>query len=439
MIQIEELYKLYQKCSGISTDSRKITEGTMFFALKGANFDGNDFALSALEAGARYAIVDRSTLDGVSVKGRRFCIVVENALTMLQQLASYHRSRFDIPLIGITGTNGKTTTKELVSAVLSRRYNTVSTRGNLNNSIGVPLTLLGIGERTQMCVVEMGASAPGDIAELVNVAHPTCGIVTNVGKAHLQGFGSIEGVTKTKGEMYDYLRQNGGTVFYNADNSNLKEMVARRNGLIARKYGVSFQNVEILPVSADQPYLSMKLSDGVIVNTHLVGSYNADNVMAALSVASYYDVKRSDAIKAIENYIPSNYRSQMVVTGHNTLIVDTYNANPTSMYASLDNFRNSKFEGKTLILGDMLELGEDSVKEHMDILNLACTISSEIYLVGYNFSEAVKMSLPDPDFVHSFGSMDTLKDYLASRPLEGRIILIKGSNGMHLEKIIEVL
>ena len=311
MISVEELYALYKRCSGITTDSRNIKDGVMFFALKGEKFDGNDFALEALKSGARYAIVDRFLLEGTAYRGRK-CIVVENSLAMLQSMAAYHRRQLDIPVIGITGTNGKTTTKELVAAVLAKKYDVVATRENFNNHIGVPLTLFRLDERSEIAVVEMGASAPGEIAELTRIVQPTCGIITTVGKAHLQGFGSLEGVKKAKGELYDILRQRGGTVFYNADNEHLCEMVSHRQGLRTRKYGVKEQGVKILPATPDNPFLKMEFEkDGrtVTIATRMIGAYNADNVMAALAIGEYFEVPFGKAMAAIEAYSPSNNRS----------------------------------------------------------------------------------------------------------------------------------
>ena len=440
MISVEELYALYKKCTGITTDSRKIEEGVMFFALKGEKFDGNDFAEAALKAGAKYAVVDRFLLEGTSYKGRK-CIVVENTLTMLQKLAAYHRSQFDIPVVGITGTNGKTTTKELVAAVLSRKYNLVATQANFNNHIGVPLTLFRINEKTEMAVVEMGASAPGEIAGLVQVSQPTCGLITCVGKAHLQGFGSFEGVKKAKGELYDYLRQKGGRVFYNADNEHLCDMVAHRPGLCLRKYGVKYQNVTVFPATAEEPFLKLELTYRdklTTIHTHLVGDYNADNVMAALCVGEYFDVPYADTVKAIESYVPSNSRSQLVKTKHNTLIIDAYNANPSSMRAALDNFANTGFPGKTLMLGDMLELGEDSAAEHLDILNRALEVAGTVYLVGGEFGRAAKKA-GGKDRVKCFPDIQALKDYMTEHPVEGATILIKGSNGNHMQEVVPAL
>lgn len=441
MISVEDLYALYKRCSGITTDSRNIKDGVMFFALKGEKFDGNDFALEALKSGARYAVVDRFLLEGTSYRGRK-CIVVENSLEMLQSLAAYHRRQIDIPVVGITGTNGKTTTKELVAAVLSRKYDIVATQDNFNNHIGVPLTLFRLDERTDIAVVEMGASAPGEIAELTKVVQPTCGLITSVGKAHLQGFGSFEGVKKTKGELYDILRQRGGTVFYNADNEDLCEMVSHRQGLRTRKYGVHEQGVRILPATAEAPFLRLEMErDGktVTINTHLIGGYNADNVMAALAVGDFFDVPFAKAIAAIEAYTPSNSRSQLVKTKANTLIIDAYNANPSSMKAALDNFAETDFPGKTLMLGDMLELGQESSEEHRSVLSRAMEVAPLIFVVGEEFSRASRTLHADPRQVKAFPDIDALKASIQDNPLKDRTILIKGSNGIRMPKVVEAL
>lgn len=441
MISVEDLYALYKRCSGITTDSRNIKDGVMFFALKGEKFDGNDFALEALKSGARYAVVDRFLLEGTSYRGRK-CIVVENSLEMLQSLAAYHRRQIDIPVVGITGTNGKTTTKELVAAVLSRKYDIVATQDNFNNHIGVPLTLFRLDERTDIAVVEMGASAPGEIAELTKVVQPTCGLITSVGKAHLQGFGSFEGVKKTKGELYDILRQRGGTVFYNADNEDLCEMVSHRQGLRTRKYGVREQGVRILPATAEAPFLRLEMErDGktVTINTHLIGGYNADNVMAALAVGDFFDVPFAKAIAAIEAYTPSNSRSQLVKTKANTLIIDAYNANPSSMKAALDNFAETDFPGKTLMLGDMLELGQESSEEHRSVLSRAMEVAPLIFVVGEEFSRASRTLHADPRQVKAFPDIDALKASIQDNPLKDRTILIKGSNGIRMPKVVEAL
>ncbi len=441
MITVEELYALYKRCSGITTDSRNIKDGSMFFALKGEKFDGNDFALDALKAGARYAIVDRFLLEGTSWRGRK-CIVVENSLNMLQEMAAYHRRQLDIPVIGITGTNGKTTTKELIAAVLSKKYDVVATQENFNNHIGVPLTLFRIDDRTDMAVVEMGASAPGEIAQLTRIVQPTCGLITTVGKAHIEGFGSFEGVKKAKGELYDILRQRGGVVFYNADNEHLCEMVSHRPGLCTRRYGVREQGVEILPATAESPFLQLSLEhDGkpVRIRTNLVGAYNADNVMAALSVGEAFEVPFAKAVAAIEAYSPSNSRSQLVRTKNNVLIVDAYNANPSSMRAALDNFAATDFPEKVLMLGDMLELGQESSEEHRAILQRACEVAPVIFLVGEEFARASRTLHTDPRQVASFPDIELLKAYVEEHPLTGKTVLIKGSNGNHMQQAVKAL
>ena len=441
MIAVEELYELYKKCSGITTDSRQIKDGVMFFALKGEKFDGNDFAEDALKAGAKYAIVDRFLLEGTAYKGRK-CIVVQDSLAMLQKLAAYHRKQFDIPVVGITGTNGKTTTKELVTTVLAQKYNVVATQANFNNHIGVPLTLFQLNEHTELAVVEMGASAPGEIAGLTQIVQPTCGLITTVGKAHLQGFGSFEGVKKTKGELYDHLRQKGGMIFYNADNPDLCEMISHRTGLCTRRYGVREQGVRILPATGETPYLRLEMEqDGkpVTVSTHLIGDYNADNVMAALAVGTYFEVPFRRMVSAIEAYTPSNSRSQLVKTERNTLIIDAYNANPSSMKAALNNFAGTDFSNKVLMLGDMLELGEDSAAEHLAVLRQAVATADRVFLVGSEFTAAAQALQGADAEVRSFPDIETLKEYVTEHPLEGCTILIKGSNGKHMPRVVDAL
>ena len=439
MISVEELYELYKKCSGITTDSRQIKEGVMFFALKGEKFDGNDFAEDALKAGAKYAIVDRFLLEGTAYKGRK-CIVVQDSLAMLQKLAAYHRRQFDIPVVGITGTNGKTTTKELVSAVLAKSYNLVATQANFNNHIGVPLTLFRFDEHTEMAVVEMGASAPGEIAELTQIVQPTCGLITTVGKAHLQGFGSFEGVKKTKGELYDHLRQKGGMVFYNADNPNLCEMVSFRPGLCTRKYGVKEQGVRILPATAESPYLTLEMEqDGstVTIATHLIGDYNADNVMAALAVGNYFHVPFHRMVEAIEAYTPSNSRSQLVKTERNTLIIDAYNANPSSMAAALANFSMMNHTSKWALLGDMRELGGASLEEHVKTLR-SLSADWNACLVGEEFRKAAAAA-GTPPAVRLFPDSEALAAWLHENPVSSALVLVKGSRGIMMEKVLKEL
>lgn len=445
----------------MTTDSRTLKGGEMFFALKGDNFDGNEYALKALESGARYAVVNASSEVAASYAGlpvdlAERLIVVEDTLKTLQELARWHRSMTfvdgkPLTVIALTGTNGKTTTKELVREVLSVNYRVTATEGNLNNSIGVPLTLLKINSETQIAVVEMGASHPGDIKELVDIALPNFGLITNVGKAHLLGFGSFEGVMNTKGELYDYLRRTSDKVFLNVDNPYLCRMASDR-GLhhdperadsLVIPYGLEYAGAKVLPSDGQHPYLRVVLPpDGgsdtpVCVSTNLVGAYNADNVMAALAVGAYFGVPADEAVKAIEAYVPSNNRSQMNRTERNVLIVDAYNANPTSMSAALDNFANVLSDYKVAMLGDMLELGEDSLKEHEAVIAKASSLGlAGVFFVGKEFI-AASGSRYDPEVY--FETSDQLAIWLERHPLDGATVLIKGSRGTRMEKVIPML
>ena len=445
-MQIIDIYNKYKECGSVTTDTRTLKGGEMFFALKGENFDGNEYALKALEAGARYAVVNDDSQ--VAASGDPRLVVVEDTLKTLQELARWHRSMTfvdgkPLTVVALTGTNGKTTTKELIRAVLSVRYNVTATEGNLNNSIGVPLTLLKINPETQMAVVEMGASHPGDIKELVDIALPNYGLITNVGKAHLLGFGSFEGVMATKGELYDYLRRTSDKVFLNVDNPYLCKMASDRNlqsdperpYSLVISYGLDYQGFKVLPSDAEHPYLRISAGDSVI-NTNLVGSYNADNVMAALAVGQQFGVSFEEAVKAVEAYVPSNNRSQMTRTDRNILIVDAYNANPTSMAAALDNLSSTVAEKKVVMLGDMLELGEDSLKLHSEVVErLSAMDLSLVCLVGGEFSKVCQGN----DAVHCFATSDELAGWLSENPVEGAIVLVKGSRGTRMEKVIPVL
>ncbi|MBO5815173.1 MAG: UDP-N-acetylmuramoyl-tripeptide--D-alanyl-D-alanine ligase [Bacteroidales bacterium] len=447
-MEIIGIYKKYKECSGVSTDTRSLKGGEMFFALKGENFDGNEYALKALESGAAYAVVNKDSAAGDSDDPR--LIKVSDTLKTLQELARWHRSMTivngkPLTVIALTGTNGKTTTKELIREVLSVKYNVTATEGNLNNSIGVPLTLLRINAETELAVVEMGASHPGDIKELVDIALPNYGLVTNVGKAHLLGFGSFEGVKKTKGELYDYLRRTSDKVFINADNPHLCQMASERNlqsdperpYSLLIPYGLVYQKAVVLPSSPEQPFLHISLS-GKVIETNLVGSYNADNVMAAIAVGNHFGVSLDEAAAAIAAYRPSNNRSQMVRTLRNILIVDAYNANPTSMEAALKNFAALQAEHKAVLLGDMLELGEDSFSEHLRIAKMALESGFEIVcFVGAEFRKAME-SLPHSDAL-AFNTSADLASWLSEHPLEKFSCLIKGSRGTRMEKVIEML
>lgn len=447
-MEIIGIYRKFKECSGVSTDTRSLKGGEMFFALKGDNFDGNEYALKALESGAAYAVVNKDSVAG-AVEDPRL-VKVDDTLKTLQELARWHRSMTivngkPLTVIALTGTNGKTTTKELIREVLSVKYKVTATEGNLNNSIGVPLTLLKINSQTELAVVEMGASHPGDIKELVDIALPNYGLVTNVGKAHLLGFGSFEGVKKTKGELYDYLRRTSDKVFINVDNPHLCQMASERNlqsdperpYSLLIPYGLGYQKASVLPSSPSQPFLRISLS-GKVIETNLIGSYNADNVMAAIAVGAQFGVSFDEAAAAIAAYVPSNNRSQMVRTERNTLIVDAYNANPTSMEAALKNFAALQADHKAVLLGDMLELGEDSVAEHIRIASMALDAGFEtVCFVGSEFRKAVSNVAPSAAIV--FDTSAELASWLSDHPLTGFSCLIKGSRGTRMEKVIEML
>ena len=578
IMQIIDIYNKFKQCGAVTTDTRTLKGGEMFFALKGENFDGNEYALKALEAGAAYAVVNAGSVAGQADDPR--LIKVEDTLKTLQELARWHRSMTfvdgkPLTVVALTGTNGKTTTKELIRAVLSVKYNVTATEGNLNNSIGVPLTLLKINSDTQIAVVEMGASHPGDIKELVDIALPNYGLITNVGKAHLLGFGSFEGVMATKGELYDYLRRTSDKVFLNVDNPHLCRMASERNlqsdperpyslvikeliravlsvkynvtategnlnnsigvpltllkinsdtqiavvemgashpgdikelvdialpnyglitnvgkahllgfgsfeGVMATKgelydylrrtsdkvflnvdnphlcrmasernlqsdperpyslvipYGVDYQGFVVLPSDAGYPYLRISHPSGVI-STNLVGAYNADNVMAAIAVGAQFGVTFEDAVKAIEAYVPSNNRSQMVRTDRNVLIVDAYNANPSSMEVALNNLSLVAAESKAAFLGDMLELGEDSQILHKEVVSKLLSMNlSLVCLVGKEFAKACE----GVDQVSCFESSDALAAWLKENPVSGTTVLVKGSRGTRMEKVIPEL
>lgn len=449
-MEIIGIYSKFRQCEAVSTDTRALKGGEMFFALKGENFDGNEYALKALEAGAAYAVVNKDAAVAASDDPR--LIKVDDTLKTLQDLARWHRSMTivdgkPLTVIALTGTNGKTTTKELIREVLSVKYRVTATEGNLNNSIGVPLTLLKITPETQLAVIEMGASHPGDIKELVDIALPNYGLITNVGKAHLLGFGSFDGVKKTKGELYDYLRRTSDKVFINVDNPHLCQMASERNlqsdpersYSLLIPYGLDYQGAEVLPSSPEHPFLRISFpSSGKVIETNLVGSYNADNVMAALAVGQQFGVSFDEAAAAISAYMPSNNRSQMLRTERNTLIVDAYNANPTSMEAALKNFANLQAESKAALLGDMLELGEDSLAEHIRIASMALTsVTGTVCFVGKEFRQALQ-NLPD-SLAHSFDTSAGLAQWLCANPLSGTAVLIKGSRGTRMENVIESL
>lgn len=445
---IRSLHGIFLQCGKVVTDSREIEGGELFFALKGERFDGNAFAASAIEKGASYAVVSDPV---VAASDETRCLLVGDTLKALQDLARYHRASLSVsgnrsgtlPVLALTGTNGKTTTKELIRAVLSSRYNVLATEGNLNNHIGVPLTLLRLAPQHDMAVIEMGASAPGEIAALCRIALPNYGLITNVGKAHLAGFGSFEGVKRAKGELYDYLQRTADRAFVNMDNPDLRGMASSRPDLSTIPYGLEYSGSSVLPSCASEPYLSVKLSGGNIVRTHLIGAYNADNVMAAIAVGGYFGIPEEEAAAAIGAYVPSNKRSQLEKRGSNTYILDTYNANPTSMSAALDNLASMQAGKKAVMLGDMLELGEDSLREHEAVVRKVASLAPRYaFFVGKEFSSAIACedisSLLDESGIKSFvfQNSDELASYLRSHPLDDTLILVKGSRGMKMEKIL---
>ena len=443
-MDIKELYKLYQQHPCITTDSRDCPEGSIFLALKGESFNGNKFAESALEKGCAYAIIDEPEYK----KDERF-IVVKDCLQTFKDLAREHRRQYDIPVIGITGTNGKTTTKELIRAVLSECYNVMATEGNFNNDVGVPKTLFRLNDSHDIAVVEMGASHPGDIKTLVETAEPNSGLITNVGRAHLQGFGSFEGVCKTKGELYDFLISHDAPLFVNRDNEYLMEMVNSKssNGKSPDiyYYGQS-DNPDILirgEVLSCAPFLKFRwreqdadagyTSEWQTIQTHLIGAYNLDNMLAAITIGYVNNIPFEQINHALESYVPTNNRSQLTETEKNHLIVDAYNANPTSMKAAIDNFRLMEVSPKMAILGMMGELGDVSQEEHQKIIALlqeACF--DEVWLVGAEFQKAVSP-------FRTFANVDEVKAAIAEVQPAGRYILIKGSNSTHLYELPALL
>lgn len=418
MEEISELYSRFEECSGVVTDSRMITPESMFFALHGTSFDGNRFAAEAIAKGARYAVVD-SDLPAAENPGlaERF-IRVDDTLASLQSLAREHRRHLAIPIISIAGSNGKTTTKELVAYVLAEKFAVSATRGNLNNHIGVPLTLLAMTRQTEFGVVEMGASACGEIALLASIAEPNYGIITNIGRSHLEGFGGVEGIRRGKGELFDFLAENGGTAFIPRENEVLSEMAAERQGMAVESY-------------------STDIADGF--ESRLEGDYNRLNIAAAVEVGLYFGVDRERIAAAIAEYIPSNNRSQRVVTKRNTLIVDCYNANPSSMAVAIGNLRNDDSQHKMLILGDMLELGEWSAEEHRRIAEMALAVADAgIVSVGEQFAKAAA-ELGCGERWRAFASTDEAAAYLQTAEIGNRKILIKGSHKWALENLVGIL
>ena len=440
-MDIKELYKLYQQHPCITTDSRNCPEGSIFLALRGESFDGNMYALQALEKGCSYAIVDEDIDEPSS-----HLLKVDDCLQTFKDLAREHRRQFNIPVVGITGTNGKTTTKELIRAVLSECYNVMATEGNFNNDVGVPKTLFRLTDEHDIAVVEMGASHPGDIKTLVETAEPNCGLITNVGRAHLQGFGSFEGVCKTKGELYDFLVSHDCPIFINRDNEHLMQMIQERGQQPDLYFYGQSDNQDILirgEVVSCAPFLKFRwreqdaeagfVSEWMEVQTHLIGAYNLDNMLAAITVGYVNNIPFEQINHALENYVPTNNRSQLTETEKNHLIVDAYNANPTSMKAALDNFRLMEVSPKMAILGKMGELGDVSDEEHQKIIKLLEEARfDEVWLVGEEFQKANSR-------FRTFANVDEVKAAIAQEQPQGRYILIKGSNSTHLYELPALL
>ncbi len=433
---MEALYQKYLACGGrVTTDSRAIAGGEIFFALRGENFDGNDYAARALESGAAWAVVN----DDAGLPADARFIRVADPLQTLRDLAIWHRRHVrdgKLPVLGLTGTNGKTTTKNLIAAVLARKYRVTATKGNLNNDIGVPLSLLSITPETEIAVIEMGANHPDDIAKLVRVSQPDYGLITNVGRAHLLGFGSFEGVKAAKGELYKWLGSHRGSViFLNEDDPDLREMAAKQP-CHTFGYGIATQGAQILPATPEEPFLRIQLGPELIC-TQLVGAYNATNVLAALAVGDYFGVPRADTIAAIAAFAPDNNRSQMVRTQANTLIVDAYNANPSSMRAALDNFRHVQAPRKLALLGDMRELGEESLSEHQKVVRQLRGDGLQACLVGEEFRRALESLAPGDE--PWFADSAALAAHLAAHPVRDAVVLVKGSRGIQMEKVLPVL
>lgn len=430
---MKHLFSLFDETKGVCTDTRKLYKNCLFICLSGANFDGNVFARNALEGGAKYVIADdASVCDDVHI------FYVENTLIFLQLLANWHRNKFNIPFIGITGSNGKTSTKELINCVLSQKYNTLATTGNLNNHIGVPLTLLQLNETHEVAIIEMGANRFKDIEELCAIAEPTHGIITNIGKAHLEGFLNFEGVLKTKRELYDAVSKVGGSIFYNSDDSVL---IAN---LPANTQNFGYGTSESSEIQGDlvklSPFVSLKWKSKThqsgVIETQMIGKYNFYNFLAAVCIGVNFDISPEKISTAIASYTPSNNRSQICKTAFNTLILDAYNANPTSMRSALESFALTENPSKLAILGDMFELGAESPQEHINIIELANSLGLTCYFVGTRFYDARITNLPRFQF---FKSKEDLKSSLQNNPVNGHLILLKGSRSVGLEELVEKL
>ncbi|MFK5959563.1 MAG: UDP-N-acetylmuramoyl-tripeptide--D-alanyl-D-alanine ligase [Lutibacter sp.] len=418
-MNIEQLYKLYSQKYLVDTDTRKIRKGSIYFALKGENFNGNKFAVEALNKGANYAIVDE-----IKPNIHSKIIVVKNVLETLQQLANFHRKKLNIPIISLTGSNGKTTTKELINSILSQKYNTTATIGNLNNHIGVPLTLLSMTPKTEIGVVEMGANHLKEIEFLCAICEPNYGYITNFGKAHLEGFGSVEGIIEGKSELYNFLRNTKGIAFLNEDDKIQLKQATRTKSITFNKNIIQF-------IEAN-PFVKTQFKN-TIIESNLIGKYNYNNIAAAIAIGNYFKISKESIKNAIENYIPTNNRSQIIEKGSAKIILDAYNANPSSMLAALENFNQLKGDNKIVFLGDMFELGNDSEKEHQKIADLAISFNfKKVYLIGKAFSTT---SVKKAFVYNSFEAFQTSNKYFK---IDNTTILIKGSRGMALERVLDL-
>jgi UDP-N-acetylmuramoyl-tripeptide--D-alanyl-D-alanine ligase len=429
-MQIAEIYEKFKESKGVTTDTRKIGEGQMFFALKGEKFNANNFAEQALAQGASYAVVDE-----IEHAQNPQCILVNDVLETLQKLANFHRKTFNIPVIGLTGSNGKTTNKELLVRVLSKKFKVHATKGNLNNHIGVPLTLLEMPIDTEMAVIEMGANHQKEIAMLSAICEPTHGFITNLGKAHLEGFGGEEGVRKGKGELFDFLKDSGGTTFVNQTDEKLVSLVKEKNMLLVVYYGA---DGFALKMTAESPTVSFQIPDNEqTYTTHIGGKYNFDNMQTAFALGGFFGVNNADAAQAIADYNPDNNRSQVIEKGGNSFLMDAYNANPSSMAASVKNFGNLKTDKqKVVILGDMFELGEYSEAEHSALGKLVADQDFDIVvLYGENMQHAL-VHLPK---AYYFTDKFSLHNWLIEKAFENTYLLVKGSRGVGLESVLTVM
>ena len=420
IMKISDIYKKFLEFPNISTDSRVIKKNSLFFALKGKNFNGNEYAKEALKKGAKFAIIDE-----VKHKLDENYLLVNDVLKTLQDLASFHRDHLEIPIIGITGSNGKTTSKELINSCLSSELNTAYTKGNYNNHIGVPLTLLEITDKHEIGIIEMGANHQGEIKFLCEIAKPNYGVITNIGKAHLEGFKNFEGVKKTKKELYDYIKKTEGQIFINSDDDILLDI---SQGIKSIRYG---KTGDFVGSKVNTSFFCEAIYNNYEIKSHLIGDYQFYNIMLAIAIAKYFKIKEKNIFKSIESYKPNNNRSQVIDSGNNLIILDAYNANPSSMNKMINSFYKIKKENKICILGDMGELGKFSQNEHSDIINLINSLKITTYYIGEEFCQATS--------INSFKDSADFKDFLKNHTIRNSTILIKGSRSQQLEKLVDLL